>query len=82
MLAASCSLFRNALATIASRDLDEIVFLIPDTNKKELKLLVDFIYGYEMDKSLVNSPLLSLIGADLKENNEKDSEKEKANQRY
>ena len=82
MLAASSSLFRNALATIASRDLDEIVFLIPDTNKKELKLLVDFIYGDEMDKSLVNSPLLSLIGADLKENNEKDSEKEKANQRY
>ena len=82
MLAASSSLFRNALATIAPRDLDEIVFLIPDTNKKELKLLVDFIYGYEMDKSLVNSPLLSLIGADLKENNEKDSEKEKANQRY
>ena len=81
MLAASSSLFRNALATIAPRDLDEIVFLIPDTNKKELKLLVDFIYGYEMDKSLVNSPLLSLIGADLKENNEKDSEKEKANQR-
>ena len=82
MLAASSSLFRNALATIAPRDLDEIVFLIPDTNKKELKLLVDFIYGYEMDKSLVNSPLLSLIGADLKENNEKDSGKEKANQRY
>ena len=82
MLAASSSLFRNALATIAPRDLDEIVFLIPDTNKKELKLLVDFIYGYEMDKSLVNSPLLSLVGADLKENNEKDSEKEKANQRY
>ena len=82
MLAASSSLFRNALATIAPRDLDEIVFLIPDTNKKELKLLVDFIYGYEIDKSLVNSPLLSLIGADLKENNEKDSEKEKANQRY
>ena len=41
---------KKALLDIAPKDLDEVVVIVPDTNKEELEHFQDFIYGDDLDE--------------------------------
>ena len=61
LLAAISGIMKRALLDIAPKDLDEVIVIVPDTNKEELEHFQNFIYGHNFEKQPFAPKLFELL---------------------
>ena len=60
-MAAISGILKRALLDIAPKDLDEVIIIVPDTNKEELEHFQNFIYGENYEKKTFALKLFELL---------------------
>ena len=60
-MAAISGIMKRALLDIAPKDLDEVIVIVPDTNKEELEHFQNFIYGENFEKKTFPPTLFELL---------------------